>query len=132
MGKTKAPEATEAAAELAKEHSLDLDDVKGTGSEGRITVDDVKAAIERASAAKSGGEGGEGSKSKSKSKAKSDDARMPAQAHLEGCPRPEGRVEVYEQRVPPKVNSGGGVERPPRMATIAHCVECGASCEIDG
>jgi pyruvate/2-oxoglutarate dehydrogenase complex dihydrolipoamide acyltransferase (E2) component len=41
----KTPEATAAAETLAKENGLDLSDVKGTGAEGRITVEDVRAAL---------------------------------------------------------------------------------------
>jgi len=39
-------DATDAAAELAAEHDLDLADVEGTGKEGRILKSDVQAAID--------------------------------------------------------------------------------------
>lgn len=38
-------EATDAARELAKDEGVDLATVKGTGTDGRITVDDVRAAL---------------------------------------------------------------------------------------
>jgi hypothetical protein len=38
--------ATDAARNLAEENNIDLTSVKGTGSEGRITVEDVREAIE--------------------------------------------------------------------------------------
>lgn len=38
------PNATDAALELAAEKGVDLGQVKGTGADGRITVDDVRAA----------------------------------------------------------------------------------------
>jgi pyruvate/2-oxoglutarate dehydrogenase complex dihydrolipoamide acyltransferase (E2) component len=40
-----AVDATDAAAELANEHGIDLATVKGTGSNGRITVGDVRALV---------------------------------------------------------------------------------------
>jgi pyruvate/2-oxoglutarate dehydrogenase complex dihydrolipoamide acyltransferase (E2) component len=134
MGESKAPEATEKAAELAKENSIDLGSVKGTGSEGRITVDDVKAAIEKkqASTPEATEKAAGGDDEEPSAAAKKIAAKMPKQAHLDGCPMPASRVEIYDQRVPPKVNSDGQVERPARIATMAHCVECGATIEIDG
>lgn len=47
LAEMKAPEvdATDAARALAKEHSLDLSTIAGTGANGRITVDDVRAAL---------------------------------------------------------------------------------------
>jgi pyruvate/2-oxoglutarate dehydrogenase complex dihydrolipoamide acyltransferase (E2) component len=41
------PEATEAAEKLAKEEGIDLKDVKGTGTDGRITQPDVAEAAEK-------------------------------------------------------------------------------------
>jgi 2-oxoisovalerate dehydrogenase E2 component (dihydrolipoyl transacylase) len=38
--------ATEAAMRLAQESGLDIDEIEGSGAEGRITVRDVKQAIE--------------------------------------------------------------------------------------
>lgn len=38
-------DATDAARELANENSLSLSEVDGTGQDGRVTVDDVKAAL---------------------------------------------------------------------------------------
>jgi pyruvate/2-oxoglutarate dehydrogenase complex dihydrolipoamide acyltransferase (E2) component len=38
--------ATEAATRLASEAGIDLEEIDGTGSEGRITVHDVREAIE--------------------------------------------------------------------------------------
>jgi pyruvate/2-oxoglutarate dehydrogenase complex dihydrolipoamide acyltransferase (E2) component len=38
--------ATPAAVELASSHGLDLATVEGSGADGRITVDDVRALIE--------------------------------------------------------------------------------------
>lgn len=40
------PDATPAAAELAEEEGVDLEDVEGTGKEGRITKADVEAAAD--------------------------------------------------------------------------------------
>jgi pyruvate/2-oxoglutarate dehydrogenase complex dihydrolipoamide acyltransferase (E2) component len=42
-------DATDAAVKLAEEHSLDLRKIKGTGANGRITQDDVKAVVEKQS-----------------------------------------------------------------------------------
>lgn len=39
-------DATDAARQLAADSNIDLADVEGTGSGGRITVDDVRVAIE--------------------------------------------------------------------------------------
>lgn len=36
-------DATDAAKALAAEHGIDLKDVKGTGTDGRVTKDDVEA-----------------------------------------------------------------------------------------
>lgn len=46
-GENKADEidATDAAQKLADEHNLDLATITGTGANGRITVDDVKAVL---------------------------------------------------------------------------------------
>ena len=41
------PEVTEAAERRAGELGIDLSDVKGTGSRGRILVTDVEAAVDR-------------------------------------------------------------------------------------
>lgn len=41
----KAVEPTDAAKALAEEHNIDLNDVEGTGQDGRITKDDVLKAI---------------------------------------------------------------------------------------
>ena len=38
--------ATSAAVKLAYEEGVDLDDLEGTGAEGRITVKDVRIALE--------------------------------------------------------------------------------------
>jgi len=38
-------DATDAAVELAEEHNIDLEAVEGTGEDGRIVVDDVRALI---------------------------------------------------------------------------------------
>lgn len=38
-------DATDAAIQLANEHGLDLDSVIGTGKNGRITLNDVRAII---------------------------------------------------------------------------------------
>jgi 2-oxoisovalerate dehydrogenase E2 component (dihydrolipoyl transacylase) len=38
--------ATPAALKAAEEHSIDLDDIEGTGADGRITVKDVREAVE--------------------------------------------------------------------------------------
>jgi pyruvate/2-oxoglutarate dehydrogenase complex dihydrolipoamide acyltransferase (E2) component len=40
-----APEATDAAKALAAQHGIDLATVTGTGSDGRITKDDVQALV---------------------------------------------------------------------------------------
>lgn len=42
---TVAPEATEAAQELAAEKGIDLSTIKGTGQDGRITKTDVEKAV---------------------------------------------------------------------------------------
>jgi pyruvate/2-oxoglutarate dehydrogenase complex dihydrolipoamide acyltransferase (E2) component len=47
-GEPAAPKATPAAEKLAEEEGVALDDVKATGSNGDITIDDVKAAVEAA------------------------------------------------------------------------------------
>lgn len=39
-------DATDAARDLANENSVDLNQVEGTGQDGRVTVDDVKAHLE--------------------------------------------------------------------------------------
>lgn len=39
------PNATPAAVELAEKHGVDLAKVKGSGADGKIVVDDVKAVI---------------------------------------------------------------------------------------
>jgi pyruvate/2-oxoglutarate dehydrogenase complex dihydrolipoamide acyltransferase (E2) component len=38
--------ATEAAIRLADEHGLDLGEIEGTGADGRITVGDVREAVQ--------------------------------------------------------------------------------------
>jgi len=118
------PEATEGAVELAKEAGIDLANVKGSGTEGRIVVKDVEAVV-----AKSEGEEKSASKAKKGSK-KTDADLMPDRAHAEGCPKPDGRIEVYEATVPAKTDSNGQVVKGSRKATIAHCVECGGSTEV--
>jgi pyruvate/2-oxoglutarate dehydrogenase complex dihydrolipoamide acyltransferase (E2) component len=50
-------DATDAARREAKERGLDLTEVEGTGSDGRITVDDVKKAAEAAEEDGAAGEG---------------------------------------------------------------------------
>jgi pyruvate/2-oxoglutarate dehydrogenase complex dihydrolipoamide acyltransferase (E2) component len=42
-------DATDAARELANENSVDLSQVEGTGQDGRVTVDDVKAHLDATS-----------------------------------------------------------------------------------
>lgn len=44
-------DATEAAVELADAHGIDLDQVEGTGTDGRVTKQDVEDAIDTAIAA---------------------------------------------------------------------------------
>lgn len=51
--------ATEAARREARERGVDLTEVEGTGSEGRITVDDVRNAVQEADHQASGNEGAE-------------------------------------------------------------------------
>lgn len=127
------PVATEKAVELAAKEKIDLSDVKGTGSEGRIGVDDVRKAVaDRAEAEKSNGGGsgssGGSSSSSSSSSAKKSGETMPTRAHKEGCP--EDRVEFYDQAVPPKTRSDGQIEKAARVARMAHCIACGATTEI--
>jgi pyruvate/2-oxoglutarate dehydrogenase complex dihydrolipoamide acyltransferase (E2) component len=43
-----APNATDAAVELARENGIDLASIKGSGKEGRIVEGDVKEAVEAA------------------------------------------------------------------------------------
>jgi pyruvate/2-oxoglutarate dehydrogenase complex dihydrolipoamide acyltransferase (E2) component len=47
-------EATDAARREAREHGIDLTEVEGTGSEGRVTVDDVKDLAEKMESAPAG------------------------------------------------------------------------------
>lgn len=119
-----ASEATEKAAELAKENKIALGDVKFDGP--RITVQDVQKAI-AAKDSSSGSSSGGSSKAKG---AKADAAKMPERAHHEGCPMPDDRVEIYDVRVPAKVDSNGQVVKGSGSATMAHCVECGATTQI--
>ncbi len=44
------PDATDAAKALAAEHGIRLENVTGTGSEGRITKDDVQTVVDAATA----------------------------------------------------------------------------------
>ncbi len=53
-------DATDAARREAKERGLDLTQIEGTGTDGRITVDDVKKAAEAADQGGPGGEPGDG------------------------------------------------------------------------
>ena len=41
-----APDATDSAVELAREHDIDLSTVTGTGASGRITKKDVQSAVD--------------------------------------------------------------------------------------
>jgi pyruvate/2-oxoglutarate dehydrogenase complex dihydrolipoamide acyltransferase (E2) component len=133
------PVASEKAAELARKESIDLADVKGTGAGGAIKVDDVRQAIaDRDAAEKTGAEDGGGSsdsgaaadvdKPKGTKKAKS--SPMPDRAHADGCPANPDRVEVYEQDVPPKKTSDGQIQEAGRVATMAHCCDCGRTIEL--
>ena len=53
--------------------------------------------------------------------------------HLEGCPVESTdddyelgiRLEMYEQRRPPVVDSNGAVTEPAKLVTVLHCVACG-------
>lgn len=146
MGTATAPEATEAAAKLAKQEGIDLSDVKGTGAEGRIKVDDVEAIVEKQAKAKEAPEATEAaaaerddaqrddapddtpdekpsSSTSSRSRRKSSD-KFPSDAHLKGCPQDDNRVEFYDADVP---RQG---DEPPRKARMGHCVECGATVEV--
>jgi hypothetical protein len=49
-------EATDAARNLAEENNVDLTSVQGTGSDGRITVEDVREAIDQLNAEETGDE----------------------------------------------------------------------------
>lgn len=126
------PVATEKAAELAAKEKIDLADVKGTGSEGRIGVEDVRAAVAKRSEEEKSGSSGSGSSSSSSSKSskKASGETMPERAHKEGCPADTDRIEFYDQQVPPKTRSDGQVEKAARTARMAHCVECGQTVEI--
>jgi pyruvate/2-oxoglutarate dehydrogenase complex dihydrolipoamide acyltransferase (E2) component len=63
-------DATDAARREAKERGLDLTEVEGTGSDGRITVDDVKKAAEAAGEGGAAGEKGAGQDLKASEAAK--------------------------------------------------------------
>jgi pyruvate/2-oxoglutarate dehydrogenase complex dihydrolipoamide acyltransferase (E2) component len=63
-------DATDAARREAKERGLDLTEVEGTGSDGRITVDDVKKAAEAAGEGGATGEEGAGQDLKASDAAK--------------------------------------------------------------
>jgi pyruvate/2-oxoglutarate dehydrogenase complex dihydrolipoamide acyltransferase (E2) component len=63
-------DATDAARREAKERGLDLTEVEGTGSDGRITVDDVKKAAEAAGEGEATGEEGVGQDLKASEAAK--------------------------------------------------------------
>jgi pyruvate/2-oxoglutarate dehydrogenase complex dihydrolipoamide acyltransferase (E2) component len=63
-------DATDAARREAKERGLDLTEVEGTGSDGRITVDDVKKAAEAAGEGEATGEEGAGQDLKASDAAK--------------------------------------------------------------
>jgi pyruvate/2-oxoglutarate dehydrogenase complex dihydrolipoamide acyltransferase (E2) component len=63
-------DATDAARREAKERGLDLTEVEGTGSDGRITVDDVKKAAEAAEEDGATGEEGTGQDLKASEAAK--------------------------------------------------------------
>jgi pyruvate/2-oxoglutarate dehydrogenase complex dihydrolipoamide acyltransferase (E2) component len=110
---TSTPVATEKAAELADKLGLKLEEIKGTGTDGRITIEDVRAAAPEASAVEAG-------------------EPMPDRAHKEGCPAIADRIEVYEQKRPAKVDAETGLFiEPARMIKVAHCIECGETITID-
>jgi len=48
-------EATDAAVKLAAEHNIDLEQVDGTGSEGKIVTEDVQSVVQAIEVAKSHG-----------------------------------------------------------------------------
>ena len=59
----------------------------------------------------------------SKSRRRSSET-MPSDGHLKGCPKDPDRIEFHDAEVPATVEGG------PRIARMAHCVECGATVEI--
>lgn len=124
-----------------------IDDVRKAVADRKAVEDadadaEAKAEAKKAEKAKAEAEKKKAAEAESSSSSSSTDttepsaaakktaAKMPSRAHLEGCPAPDDRVEIYEQHVPPKKLSDGQITEAARTATMAHCVECGATVEI--
>lgn len=108
--------ATDAAIRKAEAAGIPIEEVDGTGDDGKVTAPDVDAAI----AARDEADAAPASKV---------EPVMQDRDHKRDCPADPNRQEVYDARKPIRTEDGAVLRYD--TVPVAHCLDCGETVVLE-